>query len=216
MTEKDASNPIIPSNIYKQVNQSLRDIEAYYTQSIQTYVEELSHYRVKLQKLTSDIEALKEEEQKNLILLRPIEDEVYYHQKQLDKLNQVFEQKIIYKETLDEDYEELLDAKRKDVLHRKHKKELAQLLTEIEESETILLQQELQKINILASLEPIQQQIVQLENQYKETILDKEHYETTKASKIAMFRAGTRESKEVIDIDVLEEDIDMSQENHSS
>lgn len=206
MTEKDPAN-IIPSSMYNQMGKALRDIEAHYAKSTQAYVEELGHYTLEIKRLTTQIEAQKREEQKNLASLRPIEDEIYYHERQLDRLNEVFCQKIIHLEEMDESYAEVLDNTAKKAVHEKHTKELTHLLTEIEEFETILLEQELQRLNLLSILEPIQHKIVQLYAQRKECMLNKEHYETTKMPQIALFSAPSKE-EDLVDIDVIAENIE--------
>jgi len=185
MAEKDSTN-IISSNVYSQMGKALREIQNHYVQSTQAYVEELGNYTLEIKKLTTQIEALKIEEQKNITLLRPIEDEIYYCLRELDKLNEMFAQHIL------------------------HKKELLHLLDEIEEYETTVLEQELQRLNILSLLEPIQHQIVQLKIQRKECVDKKEQYETTKISQIAMFRTPIEDEKEVVDIDIIEGDIDKN------
>jgi chromosome segregation ATPase len=198
MQEQDKNivlnTPKVPAN---QMGNALRELEAHYVNNAQVYAEELGRYTLEIKKLTSQIEALIPQEQKNITLLRPIEDEIYYQQRQLEKLNEVFAQHILHLEALDNH-------------HEKHKKELFHLLDEIEEHETTVLEKELQRLNLLSILEPIQRQISQLRTQRKECMLKKEQYETTKISQIAMFRTLSEDEKEVVDIDIIEGDIDKN------
>jgi len=198
--------PLTLSASESQTSIMLREIERQYTKNTQIYLAELQQYTFEIKKCRDKLETLQSDVQKSEILRRPIEDEIYYQQRQLEKLNEAFMQKIHHIEEI----EEQSNSDIKNNLCEKHKKELAQLVDEIEEGEIILLEQELQRLNHISVIDPMKNKINQLDAQLKELILQKELYETTKISKISMFSAQHNEKEELVDIDIIEEDMDKN------
>jgi len=199
-----------PEAVQTQVAIALRDIESQYAKGTQTYIEGIRHYTLHIAKLKSQIETLEDENKEQEKALSPLNDDIHYSQRLLDRLNEAFTQQVVTLEALDEVYAQVVEKEtQKNILSQKQK-ELNRLLDEIEELETNLLSHELQRLNVLAILEPKQRQIKQLQTQIREAELEKEHFVTTKLPTFGYLGELAQEivddAEDVVDIDVIDED----------
>ena len=196
----------VKPNATQQVTAAIREVEAQYTKGTQVYAERLRHYTLEINRLKAEVQVLQDDTQEELALLKPIEDSILYSTRLLERLNEAFTQKITLIDTLKDEYENVVDKQTQNTIVDKQKKELYKILDEIEEQESQLLEDELQKLNILAILEPKQREIKELQKQINTLMLDKEHYETSKIMQIPTLSMSIEDEEEVVDIDVIEED----------
>ena len=199
-----------PEVLQRQVTIAVREVEAHYTNATQVYMEGLSHYTLHIAKLKSQIETLEDENKEQEKVLKPLNDDIRYNERLLERLNEAFTQQVVLLEALDEEYAQIVEKETQKKIVSKKQKELTKLLDELEALEINILNQELQRLNLLAILEPKQRQIRQLQAQIKELEIDKEHFETTKLPTIGYLgeiaQSIVDDAENVVDIDVLEEE----------
>ena len=200
------------STIEAQVNKAVKEVVSHYAKDTKVYLDSVRHYVLHISKLKSKIQTLEDELKPEEKILKSLENDIIYGQRVLSLLNENFEKHVSLFKALDEEYSDIVEKKIQEKILSKKKEEVIKLLDDIEELETNLLNDELQKINLFITLEPKQSQIKQLLVQLKEIELEKEHFETTKLPSMDylpnMSQNISNEKKEdIVDIDVVEEDI---------
>lgn len=212
MQEKENNIVHLKSHsVERQVNNAVSEVVSHYAKGTQVYMESVRHYILHISKLKNKIKTLRDEIKPEEKMLRSLENDIIYSERVLARLNENFEKHISLFEVLDEEYSHIVEKSTQEKILSKKEEELRRLLDDIEELEVNLLNNELQKINLLATLEPKQAEVKQLLVQLKEVELEKEHFETTKLPSLNylpnMTQSIIEENEEdIVDINVVEEE----------
>jgi len=125
---------------------AIRKIENYYRQGIIDYEEGVHRYVLEIEKLKSQINAQAKNNKKEEEALLVLQSQIASEERLLERLNEQFSQKAKSIEELKIEYRDMIDgAEYNKVLTRK-KKELFEVLDEIEELEMTLLGKELERV----------------------------------------------------------------------
>ncbi len=156
-----------------------QEVEKRYQEGILAYIDVLARYE-------EEIGLLKEKLQKAKLKALPMEEQLTHYAEEirieerlLERLNSDFLQKVGDYEAFETEYSPLMDQKSVTHLKRTKHKEIAKLQSELEESETKLLNLELERLNQVELLEPIKTEIEQIEHTITELEHKKRYFETT-------------------------------------
>ena len=172
-----------------------------YTKGVHQFKQEILKQKNLLQ-LKKD--AIREDEKKLESFLYELGyDEKNLQKKQLEfleKIRSIHELKSEYASLLDEgEYQKILDAKSKNIYA---------LEDEIEELEMALLQKELERINLVEKLTPLRLEIQKLEDAIAELEFDKNHFESVALHQVSPVQSGAmkllQKEREVIETEIEE------------
>jgi hypothetical protein len=194
-----------------QLVDKLNEIDRSYKRGVLEYKENIQSYIIEIEKLKSQIDLEREysdKEEKNLLML---EHELVFESKAYDKLQVKFSQYINSIEELKNEYKDVLDEARYTVTLKRKEKELFELLDDIEVSELILLNKELERLNIVECLEPKQIQLKKLKIALKELEMEKAYFESIGLHKVSSVQLENKnfwkeEFTEVVDTVEIEYD----------
>ncbi|CAA6820047.1 MAG: Unknown protein [uncultured Sulfurovum sp.] len=151
-------------------------IDNTYREGLSIYTDTIANYTLEIEEIKSQINIEKELKEPTETKLRAIQKEKDHEERFLQKLNEVFTQKVHSIDELKTQYVDLMDDSSYSKILKQKENELKLALDELEEVELTLLQQELECINLQTALAPKQQSIIQLEEKLKKIELKKEYY----------------------------------------
>lgn len=176
-------------------------IDNSYKEGIQHYTEALTQFNLEIKALKNQIETLdnanKQEEEK----LKILEKEIDYEERFLQKLNENFTQKVNSIDELKTQYSHLIQNDEYNTILQKKINELQLALDEIEELEITLLQQELERVNLLILLNPKQQKILELKENLNKLELEQEYYALNKLHQLPQL---AHENSNEIPVEIIE------------
>jgi len=208
-SSKQEHNIVVPpTHQYSAENQlsmmAISKTENYYKQGIRAYEEGIHQYVMEIEKLKNQINAQAKNNEKEEQALLVIESRIASEERLLERLNEQFSQKVKSIEELKIEYRDMIDGAEYNKLLSRKKKELFEVLDEIEELEITLLGKELERVNLLDKLEPRQRIIEELEANLRELELEKEHFESTRLHQIPQLHTKENNSEDVVDTVVME------------
>ena len=183
---------------------SIMKTENYYKQGIIAYEEGIHRYVMEIEKLKNQINSQAKNNEKEKQALLVIESQITSEEKLLERLNEQFSQKVKSIEELKIEYRDMIDGAEYNKLLSRKKKELFEVLDEIEELEMTLLGKELERVNLLGKLEPRQRIIEEIEADLRELELEKEHFESTKLHQIPQLDTKQNNPDDVVDTVIME------------
>jgi hypothetical protein len=204
--ENKSTNVVeVEKNGFKlQLIHKLNEIDRNYKRGVLEYKESIQAYNIEIEKLKNQI-ALESEycdkEEKNLLM---IEHELVFENKAYDKLQVQFSQFINSIEELKYEYKDVLDEVRYESTLKRKEKELLELLDDIEVSELLLLNKELERLNMLEYFEPKQASLKKVKIALKELEMEKTYFESMGLHKVSSIQVENKifwkeESTEVVD-----------------
>jgi len=128
---------------------AIRKTEHYYKQGIIDYAEGVHRYVLEIEKLKSQINAQAKNNEKEEQALLVLQSQIASEERLLERLNEQFSQKAKSIEELKIEYRDMIDGAEYNKLLSRKKKELFEVLDEIEELEITLLGKELERVNLL-------------------------------------------------------------------
>lgn len=170
------SNLLQTNNSENNLTLLAQKVDNTYREGLSIYTESIANYTLEIEGLRSQIETEKKLIEPLESKLLGIEREKEHEERSLNKLHDIFTQKLHSIDELRTEYVDLMDTDAYEKVLSKKQSELQLALDEFEESEITLLKQELEHINLLTSLTPKQHQIAELEESLKKLILQKEYY----------------------------------------
>lgn len=188
------------------VLEKIQEIEMRYKKGTLIFAEKLQEYRREIESLKHHIESkynalLPEREQ-----LQGLEYDLMYEIRTLSKLQEDFLKHIESIQELQTEYMEMIDkAAYSNILKRK-KRELTKIEDEIEGTEASLLALELERLNLLSSLQPKEKEIEDLEQRLKELELEKIHFESTQLQQLTQLPTHNKKENTIVDIELDEEE----------
>ena len=168
-----------------QLIEKLTEIDRGYKQEVLEYKENIQAYNIEIEKLKNQIvneSESCEKEEKNLLM---IEHELLFENKAYDKLQVKCSGFINSIEELQNDYKDILDEAQYASTLKRKEKELFECLDDIELFEISLLNKELERLNLLESLEPKQMQLKRVQIALKEIEMEKTYFESMGLHKIS-------------------------------
>jgi len=192
--------------ITQHVTMALGKMESAYKERVAAFADELHQLGAQIDKLTKEIELLEKakehDEQVVTLLDREIDSELKFLERQTDQLLR----KAEVTAELQSELNTLRSSETEHLLRSRHLI-LKELNREIEETEIILLQKELEKQNRELELEPKRQQIRTLQLQINELQAQKRYIESSGMHKLTQPALPTQSqtdthTQEVIDTDV--------------
>lgn len=188
-------------NIEQNLTLLAQKIDNSYKEGIQHYTEALTQFNLEIKALKNQIETLdnanKHEEEK----LKILEKEIDYEERFLQKLNENFTQKVNSIDELKTQYSHLIQNDEYNTILQKKINELQLALDEIEELEITLLQQELERVNLLILLNPKQQKILELKENLNKLELEQEYYALNKLQQLPQL---AHENSNEIPVEIIE------------
>jgi len=201
-------NELTPTNPKEKIEHNLtllaQKINNSYKEGISAYTETLSNYGLEIEALKNKIytlhKAYKVEEEQ----LKFIEKERDHEARFLQKLDDAFTQKVLVIHELNTQYASLMERSEYTNVLKRKKNELQLFLDEIEEVEITLLQQELERINLLIILNPKRTKILQLQEDLKRLEREREYYSLTKLQQLPQL--AIEPNQDEIPTEIIEKD----------
>ncbi|SFV70775.1 Myosin heavy chain [hydrothermal vent metagenome] len=171
---------------------ALTALDTLYKENISAYANELHTRTHKIEKLQNHLDVLLKEKKPQTDRLQTHQHEIDYMLRLLERLTQEWTQKSLVIRELESELSQLnhSDKEREQILKTRNET-LKNLTIEIEEIELSLLENELQKQNILLFLEPIEQEIKSLRETIKNLESEKRYIETTYLHKLSPSSASS-------------------------
>ena len=205
ITENIQNTLTLTSSSGTSVPAIINEIDDYYKQGAIAYAEGVSRYNVEIEKLQNCIEKAVNDKQEEEKILLGLEQELAIDNRVLEQLQDEFMQKLHSIEELNTEYKELVDEAGYTKLLVKKRRELYKTEDKIEELEITYLSHELERINMLAILEPKRHTIDTLKEDIKELELEREHFASTKLHQLPQLGLANKEStEEIVDTSILE------------
>jgi len=161
-----------------QLVEKLTEIDRHYKEGVFQYKESIQAYNIEIEKLKNQIDSEREycdKEEKNLLM---IDHELLFESKAYDKLQVKFAGFLNSIEELQNDYKDILEESQYTSTLKRKEKELFECLDDIELFEISLLNKELERLNLLESLEPKQVQLKRVKTALKELEMEKTYFES--------------------------------------
>jgi len=175
VTQKDDTS----EHLKAQVTMALSALDTLYKENISAYAQELHNYTREIENAHTQLIVLHKEKEPHTNALRSIEKEVDYTLRLLERLTEEWCQKSVVISELENELTHLKHtSKEREKILKNRNETLVKLHIEIEDTELLLLEHELQKQNILLLLEPIERKITTLEQSIKELESQKHYIET--------------------------------------
>lgn len=173
---------LTPTTNSEENNISLiaQKIDNTYKEGMSIYTEALNQYNMESEELKSQIDAFYKAKSSDEQQLSSLEKEIDHEERFLYKLNEGFNLKIHAIDELKTQYSDLIDENEFKKIVKRKENELHLALDEIEEVEINLLQQELERINLLTQLSPKRQEIMQIKDKLKKLEREKEYFSLKK------------------------------------
>ncbi len=161
-----------------------REIEDRYKEGVFAYIDAVANYTEEIEKLKHKILLQTQLNSEDEAALQKFQNEIFFEERTLERLNEQFAQKAISMEEFKTQYSTFMEeGARRQILSTKEKEILA-LNDEIEEFEMKLLAQELERLNLLETLEPKRQVLLGLEEALEALEWKKKHFESTQLQQI--------------------------------
>jgi len=185
---------------------TLHELENYYKNNALTYAKKIQDFTLEIEQLKSQIaQGLQEKEEEEMQLVF-VKNELHHYEKLLQRLNESFSVEVKSMEELHADYKEAVEKEAYKALYLKKKENLKNILDDIEEQENTLLNKELERLNILALLEPKRNKIRSLEELLQTEELNKQHYESTLLHQLTQTHP-IEDPKEIVEAVIMDEKI---------
>jgi len=181
-------------------------IDNSYKDGIQHYTEALTQFNLEIKALKNQIETLDNANKQEAEKLKILEKEIDYEERFLQKINENFTQKVNSIAELKTQYSHLMQSDEYNTILQKKINELQLALDEIEELEITLLQQELERVNLLILLNPKQQKILELKENLNKLELEKEYYALNKLQQLPQL---AHENGNEIPVEIIETSTDI-------
>jgi len=181
-------------------------IDNSYKDGIQHYTEALTQFNLEIKALKNQIETLDNANKQEAEKLKILEKEIDYEERFLQKINENFTQKVNSIAELKTQYSHLMQSDEYNTILQKKINELQLALDEIEELEITLLQQELERVNLLILLNPKQQKILELKENLNKLELEKEYYALNKLQQLPQL---AHENGNEIPVEIIETSSDI-------
>ena len=175
-----STNQISIEDSKSQVITALSMLDNIYKENITAYAQKLHECTYKIEQINNQIEPLYKELEPHKKSLEKIEKDIEYGVRTLEKLTEKWCQKSMVIDEIDDELNNLKHNSNEREQILKHRNiALKEIDFEIEETELLLLKNELEKQNILLLIEPIEQNIVELKHAIKEQEAKKRYIESS-------------------------------------
>jgi len=178
-----------------EVAMALTALDKIYKERIAAYAHELHNCTQKIEKLQSRLAELLEEKKPHSATLEKHQKDTDYSLRLLEKLTEDWTQKSLVIREIEHELSQLnhSDTEREKILQSRHKS-LKDLGFEIEDTELLLLEHELQRQNTLLVMEPIEREITSVEREIKDLESEKRYIESVYLHQISPTTQNTNQA----------------------
>ena len=207
--ENLSTNHLIAFNMEKRLFSTINELDRLYKEGITAYSETLQRYNVDIKKLKNEITIKAKdvaEAEKKLIADETL---IEYESKNFEKLHNELSKQIALLSELADEYKSVLS----EVEYRKKvaskKRTLLNLLEEISEKESLLLNKELERLNHFTHYQERKKMLEQLYSELKDIELEKGYFESTELQKITSLKRNGLSSDtletlpEVVEVEII-------------
>ncbi len=208
--ESLSNNHLIAFNMQKRLFSTINELDRVYTERILAYSETLQRYNVDIEKLKNDIAINEKDVSKAERELIADETLIEYESKNFEKLHTEFSKQIALLNELEDEYKIVLSKEEYQKKVASKKRILLDLLEEISEKESLLLNKELERLNHYAQHQERKKVVEKLHNELRELELEKGYFESTELQKMTSLRGDSLSSEaveslpEVVETEVIE------------
>ncbi len=208
--ENLSKNHIVAFNMQKRLFSAINELDRRYKENISAYGEVLQRYNVDIEKLKNEIVTKERDVAKAERVLIADETLIEYESKNFEKLHNEFSKQIALLSELADEYKSLLSKEeyRKKITLKK--RTLLEILEDILEKESLLLNKELERLNHFSRYQEQKKLLEKLQSDLKELELEKSYFESTELQKITSLKGGGLSSEtletlpEVVETEVIE------------
>ncbi len=196
-TESLSPSHLIAFNMEKRLFSTINELDRLYKEGIRAYSETLQRYNVDIEKLKNEIDVKEKDVAKAERELIADETLIEYESKNFEKSHNELTKQIASLGELVDEYKTVLSKEeyRKKVASKK--RILLDLLEEISEKESLLLNKELERLNHYGQHQERKKVVEKLHNELKELELEKGYFESTELQKITSLRGDGLSSESV-------------------
>lgn len=192
-----SSNQIIAFNMEKKLLSTINELDRRYKEEISLYSEKLQRYNIEIEKLKNKISIQENEVAKAERELIPDETLIEYESKSFEKLHNKLSNQISSLGELADEYKTLLSEDEYGKKIASKKRFLLDLLEDISEKESLLLNKELERLNHYAQYQEQKKIVEKFRNELKEIELEKGYFESTELQKITPLKTHDLPSETV-------------------
>jgi len=171
--------------ISAQVTMALSALDSRYKENIAAYAQELHNYSHMIDTAHVNLNLAHKQKEPHKNALLAIEKEIDYELRLLHRLTEQWGQKTMLISELKSELKHLSSEEQSNHILHNRLKELKRLQQEIEDLELTLLKHELEKQNILLTIEPIDREIRSLQQQIGELESQKRYVESSYLHRIS-------------------------------
>ena len=182
--EGSSSNNLVAFNMQKKLFSTINELDRLYKENISAYGETLQRYNVDIEKLKNEIVTKERDVAKAERALIADETLIEYESKNFEKLHNELSKQIALLSELADEYKSLLSKEEYVKKVTLKKRALLEILEEISEKESLLLNKELERLNHFSHYQERKKSLEQLDSELKELELEKSYFESTELQKI--------------------------------
>jgi hypothetical protein len=198
------------SSIKIELERKIKEIDDLYQKGVIEYTESIYRYNIEIEKIRNEITITQAKNKKAEMALLDIEKSIEYQEQSLVALHQKFMQKTNSIVELKSEYKDALQVDLYQATLKRKKREVYELIDEIEEMELSFLNKELQRINLEELLEPKRMLLEELNRNLTELELEKSYFESTGLQRISRSNIEQQalehlDKKHFVDTEIMED-----------
>jgi chromosome segregation ATPase len=194
-------NQIVPHQNTTDTILTMVGIKESLNQATIEYVKDIKSLNIKIATTKDDIQKQQTKCKQIKDELANVTKDIEYSKRLLQRLNENFFKKAEIIDEFGVELESSLNSEEFRKIYKRKLKDLILLIDEIEEVEQTLLENELDRLNILSKLEPYENDLEELQKYLLKIELEKEFVESTKLHDIPKLNSN-QESATIVDIEV--------------
>jgi len=212
MSDNNTSDYNVPTvsetnDLAMQLHTALRHIEQGYSERIAALADEIHKLDAQIEQIEKDIALLEKEKAPQEEHIERLDREIESEMKFIEKLSEQLIKKAEVTAELKQELDTLPSSESSHMLQNR-KMILNELKKEIEETEILLMQKELDRQNSLIEIEPIRQQIKSLQVQKNALKAQKRYAESSGMHKLTQPALPTRSQTDTHPQEVIDTDVD--------
>ena len=177
--ELELTNRVNEYGLKLELIDKIHELDGRYKEGIQAYTQQIQNYNIEIKTLKKKLES-----EERLLLNKErtifvIESSIKSEESSLEKLHFKFEKRVDSLYALQNEYKSILDTKQYEESRVRKEQDIEEVLLDLEELELSLLNKELERLNLLALLEPKRKELKELKSELERLELKKEYFEST-------------------------------------
>jgi len=172
------------NEVQLEVATKVKEIDRLYLEGVSKYSENIYLYNIEIDKVKTKISMQNKKIEKESQIVLLLDNEIKYESNLIDKYNNKFIEKVKSLDELRNEYSSIMEKSVYTEIFSRKKREVLELLDEVEELELTLLNKELARINAVEKLEPEENIILDLKKVLEDLELKKGYLESTGLSNV--------------------------------